>query len=65
MPVRRAAYTLRRDVVHWSQTSEGSTGSQTSETHLGNGSVDDALLAELVQETLGDLERDILVSRPL
>ena len=57
MSVRRAAYTLRRDVVHWSQTSEGSTGSQTSETHFGNGSVDDALLAKFVKKAFRDLIR--------
>ena len=37
------------------QTSERGTDGQTGETRLGNGRVNDPLLAEAVEEALGDL----------
>jgi hypothetical protein len=37
------------------ETSERSTDSETGETRLGDGRVDDPLLAKAVEETLGDL----------
>lgn len=37
------------------QASEGGTDGQTGEARLGDGRVDDPLLAEAVEETLGDL----------
>ena len=42
--------------AHWTQAAERRADSEASETHLSNGGVDDPLLAELVKETLGDLE---------
>ena len=44
------------------ETSEGGTDSETGETRLGDGRVDDPLLAEAVEETLGDLVTAALVS---
>jgi hypothetical protein len=37
------------------QTSERGTDGQTGETRLGDGRVNDPLLAEAVEEALGDL----------
>ena len=44
------------------QASERGTDGQTGETRLGDGRVDDPLLAEAVEETLGDLVTAALVS---
>ena len=41
--------------LHGLQAREGRADSDTSETHLSNGCVDNTLLTELVQEALGDL----------
>lgn len=43
------------------KTAQGSTNSETAETALGDGSVDNALLAESVQKTLGDLVGTIVL----
>jgi len=37
------------------ETSEGGTDSETGETRLGDGRVDDSLLTEAVEQALGDL----------
>lgn len=37
------------------KTGEGGADGQTGETRLGDGTVDDSLLAEAVEQTLGDL----------
>lgn len=47
------------------QASERGTDGQTGETRLGDGGVDDPLLAEAVEETLGDLVTAALVSSVL
>lgn len=44
-----------RRTYHRVKTSEGSSNGKTGETRLGDGTVNDSLLAESVQETLGDL----------
>ena len=43
--------------IHGTKTGECGAHCETSETHLGNGGVDDTLLAELVEKALGDLAR--------
>ena len=43
--------------IHGTKTGECGAHCDTSETHLGNGGVDDTLLAELVEEALSDLAR--------
>ena len=43
--------------IHGTETGECGAHCDTGETHLGNGGIDDALLAELVEEALGDLAR--------
>jgi hypothetical protein len=47
------------------QASERGTDGQTGETRLGDGGVDNPLLAEAVEETLGDLVTAALVSSVL
>ena len=42
--------------THWSEASECGADREASKAHLGDGCVDDTLLAELVQKALGDLE---------
>ncbi len=48
---------LKKASVHRSQASESGTDSETSKAHFCNWSVDDALLAELVQQAFGDLRK--------
>ena len=40
---------------HGSETCEGGADGETGETHLGDGRVDDSLLAKLVQKAFRDL----------
>ena len=49
--------------IHGTKTGECGAHCDTSETHLGNGGVDDTLLAELVEEALGDLARALELQR--
>lgn len=44
------------------ETSEGSTDTDTGETHLGDGGVDDSSLAKLVEQALGDLVGSVVLA---
>lgn len=43
------------EFTHGTETGQGGTDGETGETHLGDRSVDDSSLSELVEQTLGDL----------
>jgi len=47
------------------KTTEGSTNSETTETRLSNGSVNDTLLTEAVEKTLGHLVGAVVLSNLL
>lgn len=53
------------ETYHRVKTAESSASSETGETHLGDGGVDYALLAEAVQKTLGDLVGTVVLSNLL
>lgn len=48
----------RKVIIHWSQASESGTDSETSKAHFCDWSVDDALLAELVQQAFRNLRQN-------
>lgn len=43
------------------QSTQRSSSGQTSEAHLGNGRINDSLLAKSVQQALGDLVRAVVL----
>ncbi len=45
--------------VHWPEAGESCTSRETSEAHLRNGGIDDAVLTELVEETLRHLHMHV------
>jgi hypothetical protein len=47
------------------KTTEGSTNSETTETRLSNGSINDTLLTEAVEKTLGHLVGTVILSNLL
>lgn len=44
-----------RKIVHGAEAGQRGSGGQSSESHLGNWSINDTLLAELVQQSFCDL----------
>lgn len=50
---------------HRVQSAQGGTGSQAGKTHLGDGSVNDTLLAEPIQQSLCDLVRSVVLGNLL
>jgi hypothetical protein len=54
----RATYVIGGiERIHWTQTSQSSADSETSETHFCDGGVDDTLLTKLVQQAFCYLRR--------